>query len=361
MTPRILIMAGGTGGHVFPALSLATALRDHGYEPIWLGTPAGIEARLVPAAGFTLETLDIGGLRGKGWSSWLLAPWRLSQALWSACRVMWRVRPAAVVGLGGYVTGPGGLAAWLCRRPLLIHEQNAIAGMTNRILAWFASGVYEAFAGSFPAAITTHAIGNPVRQEFFDLVDPESRYRAREGAIQVLIVGGSQGAAKLNAIVPEALARVQTKLALKVLHQCGKRGVSATEAKYAELGLKAEIVPFIDDIASAYAAADILICRAGALTVSEVAAAGVAAIFVPFPAAVDDHQTRNAQALEQAGAAVVISEKTLTADGLAAVILRLGSDRSVLAKMGSRARQCAIPQATESLMQACLRAAGAST
>lgn len=358
MKPRILIMAGGTGGHVFPALSLAAALHEQGCETVWLGTRAGIEARLVPAAGIRIEYLDVGGLRGKGWMNWLLAPWRVAGALWAACRVIHRQQPAAVVGLGGYVTGPGGIAAWLCRRPLVIHEQNAIAGFTNRILARFADQVLEAFAGSFAPSIRARCIGNPVRKEFLQLEAPAVRYAARRGPLEVLVVGGSQGAARLNTVVPEAVALLKDKIELRVRHQCGSRGVVATEARYAECGVSAEILPFIDDMPQAYARADLIICRAGALTVSEVAATGIAAIFVPFPAAVDDHQTRNALTLVEVGAAVLLPEHTLSAETLAETLLSLGADRAQLVQMAERARARALPQATESLTQTCLQAAG---
>lgn len=361
MTLRVLIMAGGTGGHVFPALSLAAALREQGCDMVWLGTRSGIEARLVPAAGYSLEFLDVGGLRGKGWLSWLWAPLRVSQALWAAYRVMRRQRPALVVGLGGYVTGPGGIAAWLCRYPLVIHEQNAIAGLTNRILARFASEVLEAFDGSFPPGVSARCVGNPVRKEFFDIAAPAVRQAKHHGSLRLLVVGGSQGAARLNAVVPEAIAKLQGRLPLEVRHQCGTRGLALTEARYAELGVEAEILPFIDDMPSAYAAADILICRAGALTVSEVAAAGIAAIFVPFPAAVDDHQTRNALALVRKEAAVLMAESELTADALAAQLMQLGADRQRLVAMGVRARECAMPKATESLANICLQTARAAS
>jgi UDP-N-acetylglucosamine--N-acetylmuramyl-(pentapeptide) pyrophosphoryl-undecaprenol N-acetylglucosamine transferase len=357
MKPRVLIMAGGTGGHVFPALSLAAALREHGCETVWLGTRGGIEARLVPAAGHPIEFLDVAGLRGKGLLGWLGAPWRLSQALWAACRIIRQQRPVLVVGLGGYVTGPGGLAAWLCRRPLVIHEQNAIAGFTNRILARFADAVLEAFPGSFSTSVPAQCVGNPVRQEFFEIADPAVRYASHPGPLQVLVVGGSQGAARLNAVVPEAMARLQGQLVLQLRHQCGARGLQTTEARYAELGVPADIVAFIDDMPRAYAEADILICRAGALTVSEVAAAGVPAIFVPFPAAVDDHQTRNALALVHQGAAVMLAESALTAESLAAVILQLGTDRDRRIEMGVKARASAMPHATESLTRVCLQVA----
>ena len=307
-----MIMAGGTGGHVFPALALAARLRERACEVVWLGTRAGIEARLVPAAGIPVEWIGIGGLRGKGVMTLLRAPFALLRALWQAIAAVRRQRPAVVVGLGGYVTGPGGLAAWLLRRPLVIHEQNAVAGLTNRVLARLAEPVLEAFPGSFPAVRGARAIGNPVRAAFRALPPPQVRYGARSGALRLLVVGGSQGAAKLNATVPAALASLPPGL-FEVRHQAGERGLEAARAAYARAGVPARIEPFIDDIAEAYAQADLVVCRAGALTVSELAAAGVAALFVPFAAAVDDHQTLNARQLETHGAARLLPERELDA------------------------------------------------
>lgn len=354
----VMIMAGGTGGHVFPALSLAAALRARDCEIVWLGTRAGIEARLVPAAGIPVEWIPIGGLRGKGLTTLLAAPARLLRALWQSIRVIRRHRPSVIVGLGGYVTGPGGLAAWLLRRPLVIHEQNAIAGFTNRVLARFATAVLEAFEGSFPSASHARAVGNPVRQSFFDLPAPALRYAARTGPLRLLVVGGSQGAARLNAVVPEALAMLGGRLAVSVRHQAGERGLESARARYAQLGVEAEVLSFIDDIAQAYGEADLVICRAGALTVSELAAAGVAALFVPFPAAVDDHQTRNAGYLVERDAAVLIPERELSATRLASELGRLASDRRALLAMAERARGIARPRATEDLAQVALAAGG---
>lgn len=354
----IMIMAGGTGGHVFPALSLAKVLRDRDCEIVWLGTRTGIEARLVPASGFPIEWIAIGGLRGKGLATLASAPLRLLRALAQSIRAIRRHNPSVVVGLGGYVTGPGGLAAWLTRRPLVIHEQNAIAGLTNRVLARLATVVLEAFEGSFPLSCRARAIGNPVRDEFFAGVSPETRYASRSGPIRMLVVGGSQGAARLNAVVPEALAALRGRVSVYVRHQSGERGLETARARYTALGVEAEVVPFINDIAAEYAEADLVICRAGALTVSEIAAIGVAAIFVPFPAAVDDHQTRNAQALVERGAAVLMPESTLGASALAKTIERLAGDRQALADMARRAREIARPQATHELAAATLAAGG---
>ncbi len=356
--PCIMIMAGGTGGHVFPALSLADLLRARDIEIVWLGTRAGIEARLVPAAGIEVEWIDIGGLRGKGLSTLLAAPIRLARALWQALAAVRRHQPRVVVGLGGYVTGPGGLAAWLARRPLVIHEQNAVAGFTNRILARFATRVLEAFSGSFGAGVRAITVGNPVRTEFFGLPSPAVRYGSRQGPLRVLVVGGSQGAQRLNAVVPEAVAALAGKIDLRVRHQSGVRTLESTREAYTSRGISAEVSPFIDDIAAAYAEADLVICRAGALTVSELAAAGVAAILVPFPAAVDDHQTCNARFLVEHGAAVLLPERELTPQRLAAELERLATDRAQLCRMAERARELARPDATEALAKACLVAGG---
>jgi UDP-N-acetylglucosamine--N-acetylmuramyl-(pentapeptide) pyrophosphoryl-undecaprenol N-acetylglucosamine transferase len=358
LAKSILIMAGGTGGHVFPALALARLLREQSYRVVWLGTRRGLEARIVPAEQFPIEWISIGGLRGKGRLALLVAPVKLLRALVQALGVMRRHRPAVVVGLGGFVTGPGGVAAWLLRRPLLIHEQNAVAGFTNRCLARLARRVFEAFPGSFGAGVHAELVGNPVRREFFALAAPALRFAPRTGPIRLLVVGGSQGAARLNAVVPPAVARAQATLALEVRHQAGERGVDAARAEYVAAGVSAEVLPFIEDIAAAFGWADLVICRAGALTVSELAAAGLGAILVPFPAAVDDHQTANARTLVEANAAVLIAERDLEAPGLAAELLRLCHDRSVLLGMAERAHALARPRAALELAHACTTLAG---
>jgi len=346
-------MAGGTGGHVFPALALARRLREQSVEVVWLGTRRGIEARLVPAEGIAIEWLSIGGLRGKGLSTRLAAPWRLAAALWQALRVMWRRRPSVVVGLGGFVAGPGGVAAWLTRRPLVIHEQNAIAGFTNRCLAYLAREVLEAFPGGFDAGVRTVVIGNPVRREIAALPAPAERLGRRHGAVHLLIIGGSQGAVRLNTVVPYALARVGG-LRFEVRHQAGERWLDACRESYAGARVRADVGAFIDDMAEAYAWADLVICRSGALTVSELAAAGLGAVLVPFPSAVDDHQTSNARYLVRVGAAVLMPDRELTAERLAAELERLCADRARLLDMAERARAQAMPDATERLADACL-------
>jgi UDP-N-acetylglucosamine--N-acetylmuramyl-(pentapeptide) pyrophosphoryl-undecaprenol N-acetylglucosamine transferase len=374
-----LIMAGGTGGHVFPALALARLLRQREVEVVWLGTRRGLEARIVPAEPLPIEWLAVGGLRGKGPLTVLAAPFRVAFALLQALGVMLRRRPFVVVGLGGFVTGPGGLAAWLMRRPLVIHEQNAIAGFTNRCLANLAREVLEAFPGSFGAGVRARTIGNPVRQDIVGVRTPAERFAERTGPIRILVIGGSQGAVRLNTIVPLALAALSRQLAaarveqagspqLEIRHQAGSRWHEAAERSYAGAGVRAEVTPFIDDMAAAYAWADLVICRSGALTVSELAAAGVGAILVPFPAAVDDHQTANARYLVNAGAAVLIADRELSAERLAAELAKLcnvkgpdGARRGTLLGMAERARALALPQAAEDLAAACLRyAAGAA-
>jgi UDP-N-acetylglucosamine--N-acetylmuramyl-(pentapeptide) pyrophosphoryl-undecaprenol N-acetylglucosamine transferase len=350
----VLIMAGGTGGHVFPALALARLLRERSVEVVWLGTRRGIEARVVPAERFPIEWLSVGGLRGKRAATLLAAPLRLMIALWQALRVMWKHRPRVVVGLGGFVTGPGGVAAWLTRRPLLIHEQNAVAGFTNRCLTRLAREVLEAFPGSFGAGVGARAIGNPVRREILATPEPAQRFAARGGPMRVLVIGGSQGAARLNMVVPFAVARVALRAPLEVRHQAGERWLEAARASYARAGVGAQVVAFIEDMAEAYAWADLVICRAGALTISELAAAGLAAILVPFPAAVDDHQTRNAHYLVDEGAAVLIPDRELTEERLARELESLCAGRGKLLAMATRARLLAKPRAAQELLEATL-------
>jgi UDP-N-acetylglucosamine--N-acetylmuramyl-(pentapeptide) pyrophosphoryl-undecaprenol N-acetylglucosamine transferase len=350
----ILIMAGGTGGHVFPALALARRLREQAIEVVWLGTRRGLESRVVPAEGIAIDWLSIGGLRGKRWTTWLAAPWRLTRALLQAMSVMRRRRPAVVVGLGGFVTGPGGIAAWLMRRPLLIHEQNAVAGFTNRCLAHLAREVLEAFPRSFAPGIRARTIGNPVRRDIGAVRPPAERFAGRMGAVRILALGGSQGAVRLNAVVPYALARLAGSIRFDVRHQAGERWIEEGRQSYADAGVRADVRPFIADMAEAYSWADLVICRAGALTVSELAAVGIGAVLVPFPAAVDDHQTCNARYLVREGAAVLVADRELTAERLASELSRLCVDRGRLLDMAERARHLARPRATDDLAECCL-------
>jgi UDP-N-acetylglucosamine--N-acetylmuramyl-(pentapeptide) pyrophosphoryl-undecaprenol N-acetylglucosamine transferase len=361
MSPRpVLIMAGGTGGHVYPALALARLLRRRSQPVVWLGTRKGLEARVIPAEQIQIEWLSVGGLRGKGWATLLAAPFRLAIALWQALQVMRRHRPSAVVGLGGFVTGPGGVAAWLTRRPLIIHEQNAVAGFTNRCLSHLADEVLEAFPDSFNASVRAHTIGNPVREDIAAAATPQVRFAGRHGPINVLVFGGSQGAVRLNTVVPLALAQLGGGQQLNVRHQAGARWLTAAVQNYAKSGVRAQVTAFIEDMAEAYGWADLVICRSGALTVCELAAVGVASILVPFPAAVDDHQTVNAAYLVDHGAGVLIPDRDLTPQRLCETLQKLCTDRVPLLEMAIRARDLAQPRAAQDLAQACMRFAGAA-
>ena len=358
--PVAMVMAGGTGGHVFPALALARELQKASVKVVWLGTRRGIEARVVPAAGIEIEWLSVSGVRGKGAATLLAAPFFIMLAIWQACKAMRRHRPVVVVGLGGFVAGPGGVAAWLTGRPLVIHEQNAIAGLTNRLLALLATRVLQAFPDSFGAnRHTVSTIGNPVRPEFFAQSAAELRaLHTADRPLKLLVVGGSQGATSLNRVVPQALAQLcREGRNLTVRHQAGERWLEEARRCYSVAGVTADVTAFIEDVAEAYADADLVICRAGALTISELAAVGVAAILVPFPAAVDDHQSANAAYLCKAGAAVLLSEAKLTPAQLAREIRQLATGNQ-LNVMAQRARVKAQPHATRLLAEATLTAAG---
>ncbi len=358
MSGTVMIMAGGTGGHVFPALAIAGVLRSR-RQIVWLGTESGIEARLVPAAGYPVEWIEVEGLRGKGLARWLGAPLRLLRAVAQARRALRRRKPGVVLGLGGFVSGPGGIAAWLAGAPLVIHEQNAIAGLTNRCLARLAVRVAEGFPGSFPASSGALFVGNPVRPEIASLPPPRQRFEARSGPLRLLIFGGSQGASALNRLLPAAIALLPQARRPRVLHQTGVRERDETEAAYRAAGIEAEVRAFIDDMAAAYGEADLVVSRSGALTVAELAAAGVGSILVPFPAAVDDHQTKNAGWLARVSAAQVVSEAGLTAPELAnRLATLLGNGRSRLLAMGEAARSLAVTDAADRVADLCLQAEG---
>jgi UDP-N-acetylglucosamine--N-acetylmuramyl-(pentapeptide) pyrophosphoryl-undecaprenol N-acetylglucosamine transferase len=354
----VLIMAGGTGGHVFPALALARLLRAGSREVIWLGTQRGLEARVVPADGFPIEWLSVGGLRGKGVMTLLAAPFNLVRALWQAIGIVRKHRPAVVVGLGGFVTGPGGVAAWLLRRPLLIHEQNAVAGFTNRCLAPLAREVLTAFPSALAGRPRVRMIGNPVREDIASLPAPAVRFAGRTGALRLLVVGGSLGARRLNEVVPQALAllaRDAKAPQFMVRHQAGEKLIDMARAAYARAGAQGEVSPFIADMAEAIAWADLVVCRAGALTIAELAAAGVGAVLVPFPHAVDDHQTHNARYLVEAGAARCFADHALTPELLAGTLVELcATGRTGLLQLAENARRVAKPAAAQDLLAACL-------
>ncbi len=354
----ILVMAGGTGGHVYPALAVARALEARAQPVVWLGTERGLEAQVVPAAGFDIEWIRVSGLRRKGWLALVAAPLSLAWALFQSLAVIRRRRPAAVLGMGGFVSGPGGVAAWLTRRPLVIHEQNAVAGLTNRLLARLARVVLQAFPGSFNSRIAAETVGNPVRDDIAAVPPPDVRFRDRSGPLRLLVLGGSQGALALNRTVPAAIARLPADRRPLVRHQCGTRTADVARSAYAEHGLEVELVPFIDDMAEAYAWADLAVCRAGALTVAELCAAGLPALFVPYPAAVDDHQTANARPMADAGAAVIIDESMLSAEVLAGELERWLGDRQRLAGRAAAARGLAKPDALRRITELCLQQAG---
>lgn len=359
MSKRFLIMAGGTGGHVFPALATARLLQEKGCDVHWLGSSGGMEERLIADTDIPLSTINVKGLRGKGKLTLALAPFRLMKALWQALGVVRRVKPDCVIGMGGFVTGPGGIAAWLTRRPLLVHEQNAVAGMTNRILARFAKTVMEAFPGSFGSAVVTRCTGNPVRSDVAALPEPDQRLAGRQGRRRLLVLGGSLGATAINDIVPAAVARLPEDQRPDVRHQCGERNHETALAAYQAAGVEASVEPFIKDMAEAYGWADLVICRAGALTVSELCAAGVGALLVPFPHAVDDHQTRNAGYMVKAGAALLLPQHKLDDAVLADTLTDLLARPEHLIDMARAARTLARPDATERVVNYCLEAAHA--
>ncbi len=355
----ILIAAGGTGGHVYPALEVARRLRARGVNVEWLGTRKGLEAKLVPDEGFKLHALSVGGLRGKGLIRWLMAPFMLTAALGNALKVLRIVRARLVLGMGGYAAGPGGVAAWLLRIPLFIHEQNSVPGLTNRILSRLATRVMEAFPGSFDARVGAVHAGNPVRADIGAVPAPETRLANRTGPIRVLVLGGSQGARAINRVLPEALAALPSRDLVEVRHQAGSLHLEDTRSRYAGAGVEVEPEAFIDDMAAAYAWADLVICRAGAMTVCEVASAGVAAVLIPFPYAVDDHQTKNARYLSDAGAAVLVRESDLTPALLCDLLKEYASARERLLTMASAARRLAVPDSAERVTAWCLEAAHA--
>ncbi|WP_372590947.1 undecaprenyldiphospho-muramoylpentapeptide beta-N-acetylglucosaminyltransferase [Guyparkeria sp.] len=356
--PLIYLMAGGTGGHVIPALAVAGALAERGYAIRWMGTERGIESRLVPEAGYPIDYLPIGGVRGKGWSTRLMAPFALLRAVWAAGRCLRRERPVLVIGMGGFAAGPGGLAAWLLRVPLVVHEQNAIAGMTNRALSRFARVTLAAYPKAFGRALPdAQVVGNPVRPEIAALPAPSERLANREGPVRVLVLGGSLGARALNESVPQALARVSRSIDLDVRHQAGPRNLEEARGHYEGAGWGEgshhEVTGFIDDMAGAFGWADFVIARAGAMTVAEIAAAGVGALFIPFPHAVDDHQRHNAAWLVDQGAARLLDQQDANVERLASLLGPVLGDRALLRDMAARARAAAVVDSTARITAVC--------
>ncbi|MBV2164191.1 MAG: undecaprenyldiphospho-muramoylpentapeptide beta-N-acetylglucosaminyltransferase [Comamonas sp.] len=343
-----LVMAGGTGGHIFPGLAVAQALREQGWKVHWLGAPGSMEERLVPPQGFPLETIDFSGVRGKGLLTLALLPLRLLKAFAQAWAVVRRVRPDVVIGLGGYISFPGGMMATLAGKPLILHEQNSVAGMANKVLANVASRVFCAFPNALPGA---QWVGNPLRQAFLEQAPPAERFAGRSGPLKILVVGGSLGAKALNDTVPQALALIPPEQRPQVLHQSGASQIDALRASYAAAGVEAELTPFIDDTAQAYAQADLILCRAGASTVTEIAAVGAAAVYVPFPHAVDDHQTTNARFLVDAGGGWLVQQSALTPEKLADMIQNM--QRSTLVETAQKAKMMEKREATAAVLAAC--------
>ena len=349
---HVLIMAGGTGGHVFPALAVAEELRERGIDVTWLGTRRGIEADLVPGANFPLRFIDVVGLRGKsGIVGKLKAPFGLLKALWQAISVVRRVGPQCVLGFGGFASGPGGLAARLLGKPLVIHEQNAVAGTTNRILQKLATRVLQAFPNAL--AKGEHC-GNPVRREISALAAPQTRLTlVDEQRPRLLVLGGSLGALAINQVLPEALALLDEHDCPAVVHQCGKKHLDVTRKAYEDAGVGAEVVAFVDDMAAAYGAADFVICRAGALTVSELTAAGLGSVLIPYPHAIDDHQSENARWLVDNDAAVMMQQKDFNPEALAILLEELFANKQQLVTMAVAARALALPDAVSTVADVC--------
>jgi len=358
-SPRtVLIMAGGTGGHVFPALAAAEEMVRLGLRVQWLGTARGIEADLVPRAGIPLHYVHVSGVRGKGWKSKIVAPFQIARALWESLRLLKKLKPECVLGMGGFVSGPGGLAAWLLRTPLVIHEQNAIAGTTNRLLGVVAGRVLSGYPNAFDG-VETRVIGNPVRKSISQLPTPEQRWAQRTGPMRVLVLGGSLGAKPINEILPAAVAAMPAALRPEIFHQAGRVHAGEVTAAYKELGIEARVEPFVEDMAAAYAWADLVVCRAGALTIAELAAAGVGAILIPLPHAIDDHQTANARWLTERHAGVLLRQDEMTPEKLAQQLSELAAQPQELLAWARAARALAKPDAAEQVVQSCLEVAHA--
>lgn len=351
----LMIMAGGTGGHIFPALSVADYVRAQGWSVVWLGSRAGMESRIVPARGYPMAWVRFAGVRRRGLVPMALLPLNLLIAFWQSARAIFVHRPDVVLGMGGYVSFPGGMMASLLARPLALHEQNSVAGLANRVLRHVADAVLAGFPGAFGERAKVEWTGNPVREDIAAIAAPEARYAGRSGPLRLFVLGGSQGAAILNEVLPQALALLPEEARPHVTHQSGTAHLESVQNRYTRAGVRAEIVPFVDDMAARYAEADCMICRAGASTVAELAAAGVPAVLVPFPYAVDDHQTHNARFLAERGGAMLIPQPELTPERLSALIAKL--DRAQLLEMAKAARAAARPDATRAVAEACMRLA----
>jgi len=355
MSRTIMIMAGGTGGHIFPALAVAENLRARGWNIVWLGSRTGMEATLVAPRGYVMAWISMSGVRGTGLLRMLVLPLQLLIAFWQSARAIFAHRPDVVLGMGGYVSFPGGMMASLFNRPLAIHEQNSIAGLANRVLARLADRVLAGFPDAFGAATAVIWTGNPVRSEVAAIAAPGQRYRARSGPLRLTVIGGSLGAQVLNETVPQALALLPADGRPLVTHQAGARQLAAAEANYQRAGVTATLTPFITDMAAQYAESDLIICRAGASTIAELAATGIASVLVPFPHAVDDHQTSNARFLAERGAAVLVPQSEFTPHKLAGLLR--GFTREALLGMAQQAHSVSKPDATRMVAEACMELA----
>ena len=351
----LMVMAGGTGGHIFPALSVADYVRAQGWNVVWLGSKAGMEARIVPPKGYEIAWIRFSGLRGKGIVRVALLPLNLLVAFWQSARAIFAHRPHVVLGMGGYVAFPGGMMASLLNRPLVLHEQNSVAGLTNRVLSHVADKLLVGFPNGFGPRAKAEWTGNPVRSDIAAVAQPEERYSNRVGPLRLLVIGGSLGAAALNEVVPKAVAMMPAEARPVVTHQAGAAHIEALRANYERAAVRAETVAFIDDMAKRYAEADLVICRAGASTIAELAAVGVPAVLVPFPHAVDDHQTHNARFLADCGGAILIPQTELTPERLADLLTQC--DREKLLKMARASRTAGKPDATRAVAEACMRLA----
>jgi UDP-N-acetylglucosamine--N-acetylmuramyl-(pentapeptide) pyrophosphoryl-undecaprenol N-acetylglucosamine transferase len=353
--PSILVMAGGTGGHIFPGLAVAEYLRVCGWSVSWLGNQSGMEYRLVKSCDFPFEAVEFGGLRGKGLKAKLMLPMNLMRACIQSWKIMRRIKPSVVLGMGGYITFPGGLVTKLLKRPLVLHEANSVAGSANLALAKIAMRTLTGFPNTMAHA---EWVGNPIREEFEHIAAPQLRYEQRQGPLSILVVGGSLGAAALNEAIPAALALLPKEARPKVIHQAGDKHLLELQNRYAKLGFEADIRPFIDNMPTAYAQADLVICRAGAMTISELAACGVASCLIPFPFAIDDHQTANAKFLADADAAILLPQQYLNPQDLALMIQNL--NRTDLKEMALRAHALSKPHATQRVAEVCADCAGVS-
>ena len=350
---RVLIMAGGTGGHVFPGLATARYFQDRGVEVHWLGTSKGLESRVIPEAGIPLHLIEISGLRGKGVTSLLKAPWLIYKAVMQSVRILREIKPDVVIGMGGFASGPGGIASYLTRCPLVIHEQNAKAGLTNKVLSRVARRVLQGFPGAFPDAKKVMTVGNPVRREIEAVPEPAVRIPPARQPFRLLVLGGSLGAKALNDMVPQALAVLSPEVCPDVWHQTGDKNYADTKTLYESMGVSANLVPFVKDMAEAYAWADMVLCRAGALTVAELCAVGLGAVFVPFPYAVDDHQTANADFMVRHDAALCVQQKELTAGRLAEIVGEFALSPSKRQNMAEAAYRLRHIHVTEKIFEIC--------